>query len=396
MNTYQLLFGMAIFVYGTLYEVIHRIWIPTAEPDLYTHTTKSQRRHKKTKGKRGKPQHKVAAPRKIGPVKPSPQTLAPQEPRPTSPPSPLPKSVASVASTNEDFVLASPTRVPAVQMPLPSPSQAPASEDDTAIKPVDSVSNHEAASGESLRTRLGITSPRTVNISPAIPLSDTVLLFRVAYQDKSEEGVSTNNSPIQTPTSQLTFLFQILLCAGLKRLRRCMEADLRIAAGNRRTPALLAMIWNIHFAMAPEYPLPLRNVNTTRFLNSREVASVFLNRYGAILWPDESQPAPHLIDRSLIHARDSTVDPSRYWEWTRLGESHPKKGSLTDLQISELGVRMTKFVGLVYDLPIKRRAGTDWTAVALVLDDAEVREETLGGRFEELPGELKRQVLRLD
>jgi hypothetical protein len=382
MNTYQLLFGVAIFVSGTLYEVIHRIWIPTAEPDLYTHTTKSQRRQdKKTKGKKGKPQHKVAAQRKIGPVKSLP---------------PAPKSVASVASTNEDVVPASPTQIPATQMPPPSPSQAPASEDDNDIKPADSISNHEAASGEGLRTILGIASPKTVNICPAIPLSDAVLLFRVAYQDKSEEGVSTNNSPIQTPTSQLTFLFQILLCAGLKRLRRCMEADLRIAAGNRRTPALLAMIWNIHFAMAPEYPLPLRNVNATRFLNSREVASVFLNRYGAILWPDESQPAPHLLDRTLTHARDSTVDPSRYWEWTRLGESHPKKGSLTDLQISELGVRMTKFVGLVYDLPIKRRAGTDWTAVALVLDDAEVREETLGGSFEELPGELKRQVLRLD
>jgi hypothetical protein len=34
--------------------------------------------------------------------------------------------------------------------------------------------------------------------------------------------------------------------------------------------------------------------------------------------------------------------------------------------------------------------------VALVLDDLEVREETLGGRFEDLPGELRRQVLRLD
>jgi hypothetical protein len=382
MNTYQLLFGMTIFVYGTLYEVIHRIWLPAAEPDLYTYTTRSQRRQNKmTKGRKGKSQPKVAAPRKIEPVKSLP---------------PAPKSVASVASTNEDAVPASPTGIPAVQMPLRSPSPTPASEDDNDIKPADSISNHEAASGEGLRTILGIASPKTVNICPAIPLSDAVLLFRVAYQDKSEEGVSTNNSPIQTPTSQLTFLFQILLCAGLKRLRRCMEADLRIAAGNRRTPALLAMIWNIHFAMAPEYPLPLRNVNTTRFLNSREVASVFLNRYGAILWPDESQPAPHLIDRSLIHARDSTVDPSRYWEWTRLGESHPKKGSLTDLQISELGVRMTKFVGLVYDLPIKRRAGTDWTAVALVLDDAEVREETLGGSFEELPGELKRQVLTLD
>lgn len=148
--------------------------------------------------------------------------------------------------------------------------------------------------------------------------------------------------------------------------------------------------------MTPEYSLPLQNTGAQRFLNSREVATVFLNRYGAVLWPDESQPAPHLIDRSLQFARDGTVDPSRYWEWQALGHPHPKKGSLTDLQVSKLGIRVTKFVGLVYDLPIRRRAGVDWDVIALVLDDSEVRGETLGGRFEELPGGLKRQVLRVD
>ena len=175
-----------------------------------------------------------------------------------------------------------------------------------------------------------------------------------------------------------------------------MKADLRIDPGNLRAPALLALIWGIHFAMAPEFPLPLQNTNATRFLNSREVATVFLDRYGSMLWPDESEPAPHLIDRSLQFERDGTVEPSRYWEWMKMGESHPKKGSLQDLQISKLGIHMTKFVGLVYDLPIKRRAGVDWTAVALVLDDSEIREETLGGRFEGLQGELKRQILRVD
>lgn len=148
--------------------------------------------------------------------------------------------------------------------------------------------------------------------------------------------------------------------------------------------------------MAPEYSLPLRGSDASRLLNSREIASVVLNRYGAILWPDQSEPAPHLIDRSLQWARDSTIDPSRYYKWTALGHSHPKKGSLTDLQISKLGIRMTKFVGLVYDLPTKMSMGVDWKAVELVLDDMDIREETLGGRFEDLPGELRRQILRVD
>jgi hypothetical protein len=205
MNTYQLLFGMTIFVYGTLYEVIHRIWMPTIESHLYTPTTKSQRRHKtpttnkKSKGKKGKPQHKVAAQRKIEPVRSADPPPPPQAPHLASPPSPPPKSVASVTSTNEDDAPESPAKVPATQMSPPCPSPTPASEDDTVIKPVDSVSNHEAASGEALRTILGIASPKTVNIPPAIPLSDTVLLFQVAEQEKSEEGVSTNQLPKPNP-----------------------------------------------------------------------------------------------------------------------------------------------------------------------------------------------------
>jgi hypothetical protein len=57
---------------------------------------------------------------------------------------------------------------------------------------------------------------------------------------------------------------------------------------------------------------------------------------------------------------------------------------------------MTKFVGLVYDLPIKRCVGVDWDVIALVLDDMGVKEETLGGRFEHLPDGLKKQVLKVD
>lgn len=55
---------------------------------------------------------------------------------------------------------------------------------------------------------------------------------------------------------------------------------------------------------------------------------------------------------------------------------------------------MTKFIGLVYDLPVKRSAGVDWSVVALVLDDLKVGEETLGGRGEMLPEELRRRVWR--
>ena len=175
-----------------------------------------------------------------------------------------------------------------------------------------------------------------------------------------------------------------------------MERELRIDAGESRTPALLNMIWNLHFAVAPEYSLPLQGTEAQRFLNSREIAGAFLYRYGATLWPDESQPAHYLLDRSLQFARDGTIDPSRRWEWMALGSSHPKKGSLTDLQISKLGILLTKFVGFVYDLPIKKRASVDWSAVALALDDLDVGAENLGSRLEELPLETKRQILRLD
>lgn len=52
--------------------------------------------------------------------------------------------------------------------------------------------------------------------------------------------------------------------------------------------------------------------------------------------------------------------------------------------------------GLVYDLPIKKRASVDWSTVALALDDLDVGAENLGSRLEELPLETKRQILRLD
>ena len=53
-NIFQLLFGLAIFVYSTLYAVIYKIWTPTVEPYLYTSTNKTRTKNKKTKGKKGK------------------------------------------------------------------------------------------------------------------------------------------------------------------------------------------------------------------------------------------------------------------------------------------------------------------------------------------------------
>jgi hypothetical protein len=209
-NIFQLLFGLAIFVYGTLYAVIHKTWTPTVEPYLYTSTDKTRTKNKKTKGKKGKSKPKVAAARKVEIIKsaapPPPQTPAPHTLQPATSPSKSVASVqtlqdvttqdASVTPTMEDIVHASPSQVPATQMPVPRPPPTPASEDSTDIMPVDSVSNHETVSSAEI---LGIASPRDVDMSPAIPLTETVLLFKLAREDRSEEGVSTNTSH---PTSK--------------------------------------------------------------------------------------------------------------------------------------------------------------------------------------------------
>lgn len=392
MQEYQLFSGMAIAAITTLYAVIRRLYTPRTQPQW---RWKSLSPFKKSKGKKGKNKGKAAASRKAKVVKPAnpppPQPLALQAPPPgTFPPS---ESVASLKSTNEDVVLASPTRLPAVPMPLSSHPPFPAPRDDPVNEPVKPTVRQKASSTAALAE----VYSRIVNKPSVKTLWETKLLFDLLEKDWSDEAVSHQLFSTQIPTSQLTHpFFQAPTRAGLDRLRKCMQADLRINPGRVRTSSLLAIIWDIHFAMAPEYPLPLQNTGAQRFLNSREVATVFLSRYGSILWPDESEPAPHLIDRTLQFARDGTVDPSRHWEWMNLGHPHPKKGSLTDLQISKLGIKMTKFVGLVYDLPIRRRAGVDWDVIALVLDDMNVREETLGGRFEYLPDELKRQVLKVD
>ena len=405
MQEYQLLCGIAIAVWATLFAVLRQIYIPT------TITPRSKVRT--VKGKKGKAQRKPVA---LASQKSEPFDSA--GPLPLQPPvlqaplsarfSAAPESAASgqtlkdvappdtsVASTNEDLILASSTPTPAVQTPLPSSPPPPASSANMGIKQVQPALPDETASAQTPQSTPGILPPgidASVKRPSLIPLSETMMLFKLVEEGKSEEAASTNTYlPNINPKPNTSF--QALVALGLKALRKCMETDLRIDAGHLRTPALLNLVWNIHFAMAPEFDLPLQNTDAKRFLNSREVATVFLLRHGPTLWPEESQPAPHLIDRSLQFARDSSVDPSRYWEWMALGHPHPKKGSLTDLQISKLGIRMTKFIGLVYDLPVKRSGGVDWSVVALVLDDLEVGEETLGERGEMLPKELRRRVL---
>jgi hypothetical protein len=388
MREYQLFCGMAFAAVATLYTVIHRLYTPRTRTQWHYKTLFASKKSKgkTSRGNKGKSQPKTTAPRKTNAVKPA--RLPPPQPLATPTPPPgtfLPsESVASVETLKDVAPLKA------------SSPPSPSTRANTGNDPNTLVVHEEVSSAEALPDNLGTASPRNVNRPTTTTLSEAKQLFQLVEEVKSEETVSYQLLSNDPPIPQLTPPLQARIRPGLDRLRQCLETDLRIDAGISRTPALLAIVWNIHFAMAPEYSLPLQNTGAQRFLNSREVATVFLNRYGSVLWPEESQPAPHLIDRSLQFARDGTVDPSRYWEWPALGHPHPKKGSLTDLQVSKLGISVTKFVGLVYDLPIRWRAGVDWDVIALVLDDSEVRGETLGGRFEELPGGLKRQVLRVD
>lgn len=174
-----------------------------------------------------------------------------------------------------------------------------------------------------------------------------------------------------------------------------METHLHIARGTSRLPALLQLIYDIHFAVTPDRTLPLANPPTSHYVSARELALVFLARYGTILWPpsESDDPAPHLLDRTLQYPRDASILPARYGEWTRLGMGPPLRGSAPDVAMSRLGMAVMGFVELVYKLPLEIDMGADWTAVALVLDDAGVGEENLGGRVWALPEGLRGQSL---
>lgn len=188
MNVYQLFFGMVIFVCGTLYAAIRRIYTATITEPQRQHKTPI--RIKKSKGKKGKTQHKVAAPRAADP--PPPQTLAPQTPHQA--PSHPSKSLTAVVSTDEDFVLASPNQTPAVQVPFPSPSPA------LGTNPISrSIVHSDVASAQPLSSILQAPSPSlgsitNVNILPSISLAETKLVFDLIAEDRSEEAVNTRSS----------------------------------------------------------------------------------------------------------------------------------------------------------------------------------------------------------
>jgi len=132
------------------------------------------------------------------------------------------------------------------------------------------------------------------------------------------------------------------------------------------------LIYELHFAITPDRSLPLTDPKQARYISARELACVFLSRYGPVIWPPEPQPAPHLNSRALQYPRNATIEKDRYQEWEKLHVRPPVKGSAGDLGMSELGQRMTKFICMVYELPLERKAEADWDVVAFVMDDPRV------------------------
>ncbi|GAB7332540.1 hypothetical protein MBLNU13_g04325t2 [Cladosporium sp. NU13] len=159
------------------------------------------------------------------------------------------------------------------------------------------------------------------------------------------------------------------VAGAFNRLKTYMETNLNIAPGTCRLAALLSLIYGLHFAIAPERSLPIQNPEQSRYISARELACVFLNRYGPIVWPAEAEPAPHLTNRALQFPRDATIREKRHQQWHELMVKPPVRGSAGDLAMSVLGERMTAFVRMVYQLPVTMEAEPDWEAVALVLDD---------------------------
>lgn len=172
-----------------------------------------------------------------------------------------------------------------------------------------------------------------------------------------------------------------------------MQTALRIRPGVSRTAILLHMVHTLHFSIAPSRTLPLRSDSPIRHLSARELACVFLARYGPLFWPAESVQAPYLLDRSLQYPRDATVSSERHAEWLALMVNPPKRGSAADTAMSTLGRAMTRFVELVYELPWDRRAEVDLGPAAMVLDVIGITEEWLEDHRDRVPKGLE-SVLR--
>lgn len=168
---------------------------------------------------------------------------------------------------------------------------------------------------------------------------------------------------------RLILSFQQDVADAFNRLTTYMQTNLNIVPGTCRLAALLSLIYALHFAIAPERSLPIRNPEQSRYISARELACVFLNRYGPIVWPAEPEPAPHLTNRELQFPRDATIREERHEKWHELLVKPPARGSAGDLAMSVLGQRMTAFVRMVYQLPVTMEAEPDWEAVAFVLDD---------------------------
>ena len=174
-----------------------------------------------------------------------------------------------------------------------------------------------------------------------------------------------------------------------------MKDNLHISPGTSRLAALLSLIYGLHFALAAERVLPLQNPEQSRYISSREIACIFLNHYGPIVWPAEPEPAPHLTDRVLQYPRDATINEERHREWLSLMVKPPAPGSASDLAMSVLGERMTVFVRLVYQLPLVVRDEPEWDAAALVLDDTMVGQQD--GRVDDAGlSEALRRSIHLD
>jgi hypothetical protein len=173
----------------------------------------------------------------------------------------------------------------------------------------------------------------------------------------------------------------------------CLETDLRIARGRDRLAAFLQLVHDLHFATWSRQTLPLDYSELDRHILARDLAYVFLKRYGESFWPVAEEPAPHLLDRSLQCPRDAKVPRERYPEWQALMQEPPKRGSMADVVMSKLGCRMTKFIEMVYCLPLETRAPMDVTAVEFVLNDASVWCEELGDRLYVLPRALRVTVV---
>jgi hypothetical protein len=149
----------------------------------------------------------------------------------------------------------------------------------------------------------------------------------------------------------------------------------------------------LHFATYTDQKLPLDAPELRRYILARDLAYVFLKRYGESFWPPAEEPAPHLLDRLLQVPRDTKISRERYPEWQALMQEPPKRGSMADIVMSKLGCRLTKFIEMVYCLPLETRAPIDLTAVEFVLDDASVWSEQLGDRLHVLPEALRITLL---